>query len=168
MIPIVLLGKKDDNEIAQALRCVFPRFCGLTDSKNFFWEPEFPFFLLDSVSPDYLDAGGGIVIFKESFTLEDAPVHLLHANCIVPGSHQPACDFVRQSGLPMITCGGGFQTLNLSCMQEQTFLNLSCGLNTLNGSMIPAGEIPLNLPRHFSLYPTLCCGAVLLLLGKLN
>ena len=166
MIPLFLLGSPEDTSCADLLFRLFPH-CGQITPEIMRWEKEMELLLLDGFSPDYLDAGGGIVIFKESFSLKYAPRHLLHGRCIIPADHPQAQTYVQKSGLPVITCGGSFDTLSLSCMQEQTILTLHREITALDGTSLSPGEFPLDFDCH-NLYASLSCGAVLLLLGKLN
>ena len=166
MIPLFLLGSPEDTSCADLLSRIFPH-CGRKDTTKVLWEKNAEIFLMDGFSPAYLDAGGGIVIFKESFSEKYAPRHLLHGYCIIPSKNSPAQKLVQQSGLPVITCGGSFDTLSLSCMQEQTILTLREDIPSLDGTILSAGDFPLDFGCH-DLYASLSCGAVLLLMGKLK
>ena len=90
--------------------------------------------------PAHLDAGGGLVVLKESFESADAPAHLLHASCIVPFGHPAAEEFVRACGLPSVYCGGSGGDLTLSSAQEQTVLTLQRQLRRLDGTEVAAGD----------------------------
>ena len=106
--------------------------------------------LLDLPSPAHLDAGGGLVVLKESFASADAPAHLLHASCIVPFGHPAAEEFVRACGLPSVYCGGSGGDLTLSSAQEQTVLTLQRQLRRLDGTEVAAGDFVTALPEQLS------------------
>ena len=114
----------------------------------------------------HLDAGGGLVVLKESFESADAPAHLLHASCIVPFGHPAAEEFVRACGLPSVYCGGSGGDLTLSSAQEQTVLTLQRQLRRLDGTEVAAGDFVTALPEQLSPCEQLCCAAVLLMLGE--
>ena len=82
MIPIILLGEKDDSAVCDALYLQLNQNCAKVSEKDFCWNQHADFLLADSVQTNFLDAGGGLVILKESFCRQHAPKHLLHATCI--------------------------------------------------------------------------------------
>ncbi len=133
---------------------------------EFFWQTDADVLLLDLPSPAHLDAGGELVVLKESFESADAPAHLLHASCIVPFGHPAAEEFVRACGLPSVYCGGSGGDLTLSSAQEQTVLTLQRQLRRLDGTEVAAGDFVTALPEQLSPCEQLCCAAVLLMLGE--
>ena len=117
MIPVILLGDSGDSQLCRALQGLLRQRCGWHVDGEFFWQANADVLLLDLPFPAHLDAGGGLVVLKESFESADAPAHLLHASCIVPFGHPAAEEFVRACGLPSVYCGGSGGDLTLSSAQ---------------------------------------------------
>ena len=166
MIPVILLGGSGDNQLCAALQGLLRQRCGWHVDGEFFWQADADVLLLDLPFPAHLDAGGGLVVLKESFESADAPAHLLHASCIVPFGHPTAEEFVRACGLPSVYCGGSGGDLTLSSAQEQTVLTLQRQLRRLDGTEVAAGDFVAALPEQLSPCEQLCCAAVLLMLGE--
>ena len=142
MIPVILLGDSGDSQLCRVLQGLLRHRCGWHVDGEFFWQANADVLLLDQPSPAHLDAGGGLVVLKESFESADAPAHLLHASCIVPFGHPAAEEFVRACGLPSVYCGGS------------------------DGTEVAAGDFVTALPEQLSPCEQLCCAAVLLMLGE--
>lgn len=117
--------------------------------------------LLDLPASSWVDAGGGLVVLKESFLPKHLPEHLLHARCILPDRGGEA---LLPCGLPCIRCGDTGE-LRMSSTQEGAVVCVQTPLTRLDGSCIPPGEHLFALPPDLSVYEMLCCAAVLLLLG---
>ena len=166
VIPVILLGDSGDNQLCAALQGLLRHRCGWHVDGEFFWQADADVLLLDLPFPAHLDAGGGLVVLKESFESADAPAHLLHASCIVPFGHPAAEEFVRACGLPSVYCGGSGGDLTLSSAQEQTVLTLQRQLRRLDGTEVAAGDFVTALPEQLSPCEQLCCAAVLLMLGE--
>lgn len=168
MIPLFFLGDPSDLALSQSISTLLLQNHASLSPQKFSWNPRSQVFVIDGICPDYLDAGGGIIILKESFSAHFAPRHLLHANCIIPEGHPQALSFIKESGLPYFDCGSSFSSLSLSCAEEQTFVTLRNSLQTLNGNLVPAGDFSLNVPASLGMYPTLCYAAIELLLDRLH
>ena len=153
VIPVILLGDSGDSQLCRALQGLLRQRCGWHVDGEFFWQANADVLLLDLPFPAHLDAGGGLVVLKESFESADAPAHLLHASCIVPFGHPAAEEFVRACGLPSVYCGGSGGDLTLSSAQE-------------DGTEVAAGDFVTALPEQLSPCEQLCCAAVLLMLGE--
>ena len=63
----MLLGEKDDSAVCDALYLQLNQNCAKVSEKDFCWNQHADFLLVDSVQTNFLDAGGGLVILKESF-----------------------------------------------------------------------------------------------------
>ena len=112
MIPIILLGEKDDSAVCDALYLQLNQNCAKVSEKDFCWNQHADFLLADSVQTNFLDAGGGLVILKESFCRHHAPKHLLHATCIFLSQCNQAAGFASECGLACLACGGSFDALS--------------------------------------------------------
>lgn len=167
MIPIVLLGEKEDKAIFCALKKALKGRCGWFAENDFCWEARADVLLMDAPPMCLLDAGGGIVVFKESFCAHCIPKHLLHTRCVLPSNIRAAQEFAVDCGLPVVSCGGQFDTLTVSSMQEQTVLTVQKSFQRLDGSEVAAGDFTVQLPEYLSANELLCCAAVLLLLGQI-
>lgn len=165
MIPVILLGDPKETKLCAALRVLLRHRCGWCAAGDFFWSGQADILLVDRPAPFHLDAGGGLVILKESFCKQDSPAHLLHAQCIFSCGHPPAQELVARCGLPALCCGGQGDLI-LSSAQEQTVLTLQRQLVRLDGEEIPAGDLITVLPESLSPCEQLLCAATLLLLGE--
>lgn len=67
MIPVILLGDSGDNQLCAALQGLLRQRCGWHVDGEFFWQANADVLLLDLPFPAHLDAGGGLVVLKESF-----------------------------------------------------------------------------------------------------
>ena len=84
MIPIILLGEARDRHLLDALRSLLGERCAWQTREGIFWKGGAAVMLLDLPASSWVDAGGGLVVLKESFLLQHLPEHLLHARCILP------------------------------------------------------------------------------------
>lgn len=84
VIPIILLGEARDRHLLDALRSLLGERCAWQTREGIFWKEGAAVMLLDLPASSWVDAGGGLVVLKESFLLQHLPEHLLHARCILP------------------------------------------------------------------------------------
>ena len=115
---------------------------------------------------DRLDCGGGLVVVGENFSAQYAPEHVLHAQYVVVSNTERARLCAAGCGLPVLGCGGRFDSLSFSSRQEQTVITLQQDLQRLDGGKLPAGDYPVELPVELEDDDLLLCAAVLLLLGE--
>ena len=85
---------------------------------------------------------------------------------MVVSNTEPARLFAAGCGLPVLGCGGRFDSLSFSSRQEQTVITLQQDLQRLDGGKLPAGDYPVELPVELEDDDLLLCAAVLLLLGE--
>lgn len=161
MIPVILLGEARDRHLLDALRSLLGERCAWQTREGIFWKEGAAVMLLDLPASSWVDAGGGLVVLKESFLLQHLPEHLLHARCILPDQGGEA---LLRCGLPCIRCGDTGE-LRMSSTQENAVVCVQTPLARLDGSCIAQGEHLFALPSNLSAYEMLCCAAVLLLLG---
>lgn len=169
MIPIILLGEKDDNAVCDALYLQLKQSCIKIGKNDFCWNPCADFLLADCVQTDFLDAGGGLVILKESFCRQHAPKHLLHATCIFLSRCSQAAEFASECGLACLACGGSFDALSFSSMKEQMVLSVQREIRRLDGTQAAAGDFPLSLKagQEQDSNSLLLCAAALLMIHRL-
>lgn len=164
VIPVILLGEEEDRHLPNALYRLLGERCARQERKGIFWKEGAAVLLLDLPASSWVDAGGGLVVLKESFLPKHLPEHLLHARCILPDRGGEA---LLPCGLPCIRCGDTGE-LRMSSTQEGAVVCVQTPLTRLDGSCIPPGEHLFALPPDLSVYEMLCCAAVLLLLGMEN
>lgn len=169
MIPIILLGEKDDSAVGDALYLQSNQNCAKVSEKDFCWNQHADFLLVDSVQTNFLDAGGGLVILKESFCRQHAPKHLLHATCIFLSQCSQAAEFALECGLACLACGGSFDALSFSSMKEQMVLSVQKEIRRLDGTQAAAGDFPLSLKagQEQDNNSLLLCAAALLMIHRL-
>lgn len=169
MIPIILLGEKDDSAVCDALYLQLNQNCAKVSEKDFWWNQHADFLLADSVQTNFLDAGGGLVILKESFCRHHAPKHLLHATCIFLSQCSQAAEFASECGLACLACGGSFDALSFSSMKEQMVLSVQKEIRRLDGTQAAAGDFPLSLKagQEQDSNSLLLCAAALLMIHRL-
>ena len=102
VIPIILLGEARDRHLLDALRSLLGERCAWQTREGIFWKEGAAVMLLDLPASSWVDAGGGLVVLKESFLPQHLPEHLLHARCILPDQGGEA---LLRCGLPCIRCG---------------------------------------------------------------
>ena len=102
VIPIILLGEARDRHLLDALRSLLGERCAWQTREGIFWKEGAAVMLLDLPASSWVDAGGGLVVLKESFLLQHLPEHLLHARCILPDQGGEA---LLRCGLPCIAQG---------------------------------------------------------------
>lgn len=166
MLPIILLGNPREERLGRVLASLLG--CSRLCQGELFCHPDSEILVVDSPGVHRLDAGGGIVLFKENFERADLPDHLLHARCILPDGAEKTQQLVEWWGLPVVSCGGSRGTLTLSSTQEQTVLTLQQKLQRLDGGWTSEGDFSLDLPQQLSVYEMLGCAAVLTLLGRVQ
>ena len=114
VIPIILLGEARDRHLLDALRSLLGERCAWQTREGIFWKEGAAVMLLDLPASSWVDAGGGLVVLKESFLPQHLPEHLLHARCILPDQGGEA---LLRCGLPCIRCGDTGE-LRMSSTQE--------------------------------------------------
>ena len=112
--------------------CIRDRRCAWQTREGIFWKEGAAVMLLDLPASSWVDAGGGLVVLKESFLLQHLPEHLLHARCILPDRGGEA---LVQCGLPCIRCGDTGE-LRMSSTQENAVVCVQTPLARLDGSCI--------------------------------
>ena len=135
MIPGILLGEARDRHLLDALRSLLGERCAWQTREGIFWKEGAAVMLLDLPASSWVDAGGGLVVLKESFLLQHLPEHLLHARCILPDRGGEA---LVQCGLPCIRCGDTGE-LRMSSTQENAVVCVHTPLARLGGSCLAQG-----------------------------
>lgn len=171
MIPIVFLGEKKHSSLVRHMREKLGEQSVFLSEEGFFVGEESNYFLVCTKTFPFLDAGGGVIVLEESFSLQDAPAHLLRATCIYPSRNKEAQILVKESGLDKISCGDCFDTVVLSGNREQTVVTLQRNIRALNGSVIEAGDFPLTESSFeeegsMSVYELLAYTAIMILIGR--
>lgn len=166
MIPVILLGEKSDRRLYHALCRLLEHRCGHCGQDGFCWQQGADVLLIEQPQGNRLDVGGGLIVVGENFSAQHAPAHLLHAQYVVVSNTEPARLFAAGCGLPVLGCGGRFDSLSFSSRQEQTVITLQQDLQRLDGGKLPAGDYPVELPVELEDDDLLLCAAVLLLLGE--
>lgn len=101
VIPIILLGEARDRHLLDALRSLLGERCAWQTREGIFWKEGAAVMLLDLPASSWVDAGGGLVVLKESFLPQHLPEHLLHARCILPDRGRRSAAAMRTALHPM-------------------------------------------------------------------
>ena len=91
VIPIILLGEARDRHLLDALRSLLGERCAWQTREGIFWKEGAAVMLLDLPASSWVDAGGGLVVLKESFLPQHLPEHLLHARASCPIRAEKRC-----------------------------------------------------------------------------
>lgn len=166
MIPVVLLGDQTDRKLYLALRRLLAGRCGTIGADGFCWKEEADILLVEQAGGSRVDAGGGLIVVRENFLMQHAPAHLLHAQYVIVPNTDQARRFATGCGLPVLGCGGHFDSLSFASTQEQMVLTLQQDLQRMDGQKLPAGDYPAELAVELEGSELLLCAAVLLLLGE--
>ena len=146
MIPIILLGEKDDSAVCDALYLQLNQNCAKVSEKDFCWNQHADFLLVDSVQTNFLDAG-----------------------CIFLSQCSQAAEFALECGLACLACGGSFDALSFSSMKEQMVLSVQKEIRRLDGTQAAAGDFPLSLKagQEQDSNSLLLCATALLMIHRL-
>lgn len=166
MIPVVLLGDKTDRKLYLALRQLLAGRCSTSGTEGFCWKSDADVLLVEQTEGTRLDVGGGLIVVRENFLPQHAPAHLLHAQYVIVPNTDQARRFAAGCGLPVLSCGGRFDSLSFASTQEQTVLTLQQDVRLVDGQKLPAGDYPAELAAELEGSDLLLCAAVLLLLGE--
>ena len=161
VIPIILLGEARDRHLLDALRSLLGERCARQTREGIFWKEGAAVMLLDLPASSWVDAGGGLVVLKESFCC-----NICQSICCTQGASCPIraekhccdADCPASAAETQGNCGCPARRRMRSFVYKPRWLDWTA-------AALHRGEHLFSLPSNLSAYEMLCCAAVLLLLG---
>lgn len=168
MIPVILVGSAQDCSISEYLRNLLDenggvlhisgsRVCGSGNGR---------FLLLEYENLPSISLPGSILILKQKSAGYSKYRSLAgDLTGVVDSSHTQALDFLKRSGIPVISCGmSPRDTLTLSSITESSVtVTLTRSLQTLSGDRAEPQEFPCPADSSGDDYAVMAGAAVLLL-----